>query len=967
MSKQSKPLEYSWSTKILSSTSNSKAQTNAQQTKSKQISDKSEIDFTKYKAVYNQVYEETPSQVLPLLNNSSLKPNTLLKLKTITNTIQTNTINSLYNEYSITTANEIKDVFLTSYPALPPAVPPAVPPALPPAFSSALPSPPYSTAVNNAKKNAVNNAKKNAVKYAKHNSKLNSKINPVNHESHRIPTNAEMVEKEVSAIAIVYKEFLKAKGALPSIPTTPNIPNALFSNENCLVALIDLYLSVIFTGSQYVKTNQSTGQQEYNFTQCNPGFVELLKRLKTNSKLNSPTVVFNRILQGNSANALFTTCTVASVERKQPNAELETQTRNYFIKVQIRNDRDNLTVDNLIGFILTNCITNSCYFSEYIDCFVSKIGGLGNPLAKMLTFDPHVQLQETGAYYRKVNVQRNLDGYISLSDFFKEMRGPRNANADRISKFLRDFHYFCFNTIKMSRDNGFVHNDAHLGNIFYNKSIQAPQTFIPDQNPVPATAPIVMIDYGRVRFLPGFLAALDSVSQYHTQLESICAKSFEQVKFWNTFKNPSHKWVEESQYSFFFDIATMSMNILRNSPEIQKRVCILMEEVLKTERNGTEPKIKVEIDFTNLLRIKLPHYKLLEECLLKFYDKFILELHNQHLTFIFIGMLWFIYAASDFGIEYTNQRIVFYEEDSQQTQTFHMDLLHKCNFIAAGAYQFIDVRINEHFELIDNLVTTIWYLLPEDLITTDQPTSGGRRGRKGGAFTGSQSGTTGARTGARTTGARTPVTHPPSALPRPSSALPRSSSALPRPPSAFLGKSVQPPKTSASQLSAIPKPSDFLTNFIRRNVLRNAPKIEKPNVTALQTEPVMTFTNPVYISHYDTICKYISMLENKDKNIDPDDLIIHYSPPNPPDGYNNAVREILKEYTVGIYRGLSIKNTLPNIITQLALNYETSTYKTTFKNPLQTPVSVKTPKTSKELNDYITLIKIPTPPAPSSP
>ncbi len=667
-------------------------------------------------------------------------------------------------------------------------------------------------------------------------------------------------------------EYLSSKGALPSTPLRI-ILNGLYENDNCFVALVDTFLNTIYEN----KDNQYFEGAQYKNDNCNPTFIELLKHLQMHSKTSSPTFVLNRKLKGNSANAFFTTGTIVTIEAQDPTKaiggknELVKKTKDYFFKVQMFADRDNLTVDNIIGYILTYCILPkySVYFSEYIDCFISQINDVSKnpnptnqPLNGPYTIDPHHGLTKQNALYRKVNVQSNLTGYISMSDFFKKLRfNPEfretteglKTKETLINNFLKDFHAFCHTTLEMSNVNGFVHNDAHMGNIFYNSSI--------DKNS--PKSPIVMIDFGRVRFHQGFWNALN-MKGYTKHLEEICKKSCESVTFLQSIAN-QFGFVEASKYSFFFDIATMTMNILKSSREIREKLTTVLKNVINEYNNKPQQTPDFVIDFSEMHKIKLPHYSVLQNLLQSEADisespsLLLKELESNNLTFIFIGLLWFVFTASDFSIILRNQqKIIFYTEDNNTTQTFHMDLLHKCNFIASVAYQYLDIRISHNKQLIDDLVNIIEYFLPEKL------DGGGKtKKQKGGAA------------GLPSTIYPRPVSGRPGSA-RPVSGRPGSARPVP-------GLPVVPPV-------ALPTPDTIALNGDeRRSALSKPPRLEPvsgtysiPKSIAI-TKEINRVAKGDMVQHYNAVNKYIEM--------NPEGLFD--TPPYPPPGYSDYIRNIL--------------------------------------------------------------------------
>jgi hypothetical protein len=357
-----------------------------------------------------------------------------------------------------------------------------------------------------------------------------------------------------------------------------------------------------------------------------------------------------------------------------------------------------------------------------------------------------------------------------------------------------------------------------------------------------------------------------NIKGYTKHLEEICKKSCESETFLQSIAN-QFGFVEASQYSFFFDIATMTMNILKSSREIREKLTTVLKNVIN-EYNKPQQTPDFVIDFSEMHKIKLPHYSVLQNLLEKEADisespsLLLKELESNNLTFIFIGLLWFVFSATDFSIILRNQqKIIFYTEDNNTTQTFHMDLLHKCNFIASVAYQYLDIRISYNKELIDNLVNIIEYFLPEKL------DGGGKTKKQKGGAPGLIS-----KTGRPVSGRPVPGLPVVSPVSRPVS-----------------GRLV---------------PLDNIANgYERRSALLSKPPRPKPvsgtysipkSIAITITEEINRVAKGDMVQHYNAVNKYIEM--------NPEGLFD--TPPYPPPGYSDYIRDtpLLKQ---------SIRNIVP--------------------------------------------------------
>jgi hypothetical protein len=304
---------------------------------------------------------------------------------------------------------------------------------------------------------------------------------------------------------------------------------------------------------------------------------------------NFSRIEYNPVLRGNSANAKFCEMMGYLPDGSQ---------KPIFAKFQISERGDSMLVDNINGFILNKVLTpmTKGYFMEFIDSSRTCIRTNGVfPLEDM---NPNTASTDSGACvpanvlcamiqdnysgfrHARVSFHGLIKGTGNLADYI--YNGVRSNTIDtvHVANMLTNL----FLAIKdVSSLSGFTHNDAHLGNILVKTNENG-------------TESLVLIDYGRVMFVPSMTAVKileDAISQ-RMQLElakhftdDYCAryKAPSYNKFllstsnmrhvglknvllgWVDATSPDDEQVKSKDYfksiAYMFDIMTISMNIVK--------------------------------------------------------------------------------------------------------------------------------------------------------------------------------------------------------------------------------------------------------------------------------------------------------------------------------------------------------------------------------------------------------------------
>jgi hypothetical protein len=300
-------------------------------------------------------------------------------------------------------------------------------------------------------------------------------------------------------------------------------------------------------------------------------------------------IEYNPMLRGNSANAKFCEMMGYLPDGTQ---------KPIFAKFQISERGDSMLVDNINGFILNKVLTPATkgYFMEFIDSCRTCIRSNGVfPLEDM---NPNTASTDSGACvptnvlcamiqnnysgfrHARVSFHGLIKGTGNLADYITN--GVRNNTIDTVH--LANMVANLFLAMKdVSSRSGFTHNDAHLGNILVKTNDNG-------------TDSLVLIDYGRVMFVPSMTAVkiLEDVLSQRMQLElakhftdDYCAryKAPNYNKFlmstsnmrhvglknvllgWVDATSPDDEQIKSKEYfksiAYMFDIMTISMNIVK--------------------------------------------------------------------------------------------------------------------------------------------------------------------------------------------------------------------------------------------------------------------------------------------------------------------------------------------------------------------------------------------------------------------
>ena len=451
-------------------------------------------------------------------------------------------------------------------------------------------------------------------------------------------------------------------------------------NQNTLSRL-QCTTTILYANDNFIAGSiQSNLEKPYCIQ--NIGFLDFLKIFNPYESL---WFVIRKSLASNSANAEFTDIEIVNVDTRNIIQEC-------FVKVQINSGADDLTIDNLIGFVLSKLEVPAYikHFTKFLHCFISLVTDANS-------FEPHKRLGSRGQNDQicRVNVQEKLSSsYQSVDAFLKTIN---DTDANKVITFLKMFEEFCTNMLKLGAETGFVHNDAHLGNVFY----------APNDN-------IILIDYGRVKFSKHIWEIFHKAPTTRSLLDYYCALSFH---VWEPFidnnlaKFQKTKYVDAYMYSFYFDIATMAMNILRDSEIARTQLENWLNSFLNA---GTKL-----FEFSpNRKDVTVPHINYLRR---------IVRTQNlsipSHLKFLLVGLITFAQAASMIIINSNGLDYVLYSENfTKTTMTFYMDELYRYGYIYY-MFQFLDVSMkNDHnIDLFKMIVSNIQY------ISKITPTVGGRK------------------------------------------------------------------------------------------------------------------------------------------------------------------------------------------------------------------------------------------------
>ena len=188
------------------------------------------------------------------------------------------------------------------------------------------------------------------------------------------------------------------------------------------------------------------------------------------------TSFVSRPLMGNSANCMFfkTTCTNIKSKEKE---DLFVKVVDYPIK-----DTDNIIVDNINGYIINKIKTGfEDHFMEYVDSFTSfkkKDGNLSywrldelidirdnmSPFSFVQNND--IQIQFPNIELAHISVFKAINGE-SLKDICKRFASLPVIADEKCINIIHNLNDFMYCLEYFGFFYGMIHNDLHMGNIFY--------------------------------------------------------------------------------------------------------------------------------------------------------------------------------------------------------------------------------------------------------------------------------------------------------------------------------------------------------------------------------------------------------------------------------------------------------------------------------------------------------------------
>jgi hypothetical protein len=241
-------------------------------------------------------------------------------------------------------------------------------------------------------------------------------------------------------------------------------------------------------------------------------------------------------------------------------------------------------------------------------------------------------------------------------------------STDELVKFLAAFNNLCLNTIiPLGAQIHFVHNDAHLDNLQYN----------------PTTGDMKLIDYGRVR-LNWALFQSQSNNVQNIQIGcnlaelALVYRTTLDLYMRNVLLKRATYFVAAHPQSCFFDISTIAMNILKDTPHILKSVGITYEPI--------------DDDF---LIVDKPEKLLMILANYMYYDP---------LYFIILGLYWYVNYVCLLRIKYMPYQ--YYKNATSDKVEIDITLLNQ-HVVIAPAWQYLSVVTKEDLNYAPITLTKI--------------------------------------------------------------------------------------------------------------------------------------------------------------------------------------------------------------------------------------------------------------------
>jgi hypothetical protein len=370
----------------------------------------------------------------------------------------------------------------------------------------------------------------------------------------------------------------------------------------------------------------------------------------------------NAILQGNSANCLFTFVTVG--------AGLKTT---YFVKVQLNPNTDDINIDNIIGNVLNIALHGAppmyrIQIPKYIGCcsvdvflvdMINQVYSLGSKTGEFTPTFPCV-----------ASVQEALEKPLSLFDLFDtilqtDKRGNHFPETKDLVDYTLDLLSKIFRCLAfLGRMVGFVHNDAHLGNIQYSS-----------KNGIDR---IHLIDMGRIGLnIPEHDVAKYDIDKIITNVINNTI-SYTDEDFLFAYKDElkntifhSNMFVAPSQYSYIFDIATIVLNVLQEFDQhyYLKPFVESINETLK-KNPTTLPELRLEFKKVNLidyLVINTPD-------ILKQLAESITDNHPEFYRYLFTGLSVLASIACEYKTFVSTDLVIAIN----LTQMIHHKIIFRC-------------------------------------------------------------------------------------------------------------------------------------------------------------------------------------------------------------------------------------------------------------------------------------------------
>lgn len=303
-------------------------------------------------------------------------------------------------------------------------------------------------------------------------------------------------------------------------------------------------------------------------------------------------------------------------------AVMTTNNKQYFLKFMVEPDKDNILIENLNGTIINNIVNNNNDVKNYFTTLVHNgCVIITDVRTKQLIYegdDPEIEdnlfIDHVYKFNPKFNPKENLIITNSIPDEGLVLDTPTPINSyipinvqellldyvyvedilrltdddEGINDFLTNLNNFFKVLEVIGSKYGFVHNDAHLRNLMMNEK-----------------GNIKLIDYGRSLFN---VKKVNNVQTYNIQTYNIqtyineinenskCSKKLNNDPYndLSCYVKPPEQY---SDKGYLFDIATISMNVIRYNDNIRTQLNVI--EFVDFQSYEPYPKI-IKINITNL-------------------------------------------------------------------------------------------------------------------------------------------------------------------------------------------------------------------------------------------------------------------------------------------------------------------------------------------------------------------------------